>query len=362
MSISGGPSAVNMLRTALPSRKQTLTLDACIHGDSESLDRWLSHFGTERETLQTLGRSAERLRRLLSLLYLRIREHDIGLDKTVVTYLRVARVREQLRTEAVQQACNRVLTTVCNSGATPIVLKGVALAETAYPDPSTRHCHDLDLLLPHDAIGPAVTELLRTGFGRIESPPSASVESVWVADRSGFPIGIHASLHRVGAWNALMPGAVSRSVARNISGVAVRILSPVDALLHVCCSGLAAGSWFSPCWAADASFLIEKNGGAIDWNDLVEKARAGNQAKAAAVAFEYLKSELRAAIPAWVIDALRASSMTSVEIDSLWAALLLSVRERKLGFIRRCGNPVEGAHAAWWLLTRRQETRETVNA
>jgi hypothetical protein len=295
-------------------------------------------------------------------LYVRIRERDIAFDKAVVTYLRAARVREQLRTEAVQQVCSNALTIIGNTGATPIVLKGVAMAETVYPEPSTRHCHDLDILLTHDGFDSAVAALSRAGFARVESPPSASVESVWMVDGSRFPLGLHASLYRVAAWNAASLDVMSESVVSTITGVEARVLTPGDSLLHVCCSGLAAGSWFSPCWTADACFLLRKHGDAIDWSELVERAQSASQAHATAIAFDYLNGELRAGIPDWVISALHASPMTSVEVDTLWSAALLSVRGRKLGFMRRSTTPVDGAHAAWWLLTRSHQTVGRPNA
>jgi hypothetical protein len=183
-----------------------------------------------------------------------------------------------------------------------------------------------------------------------------------MVDRSRFPIGLHASLYRVAAWNAASLDVMSKSVISTITGVEARVLAPGDSLLHVCCSGLAAGSWFSPCWTADACFLLRKHGDAIDWSELVERAQSASQAHATAIAFDYLNGELRTGISDWVISALHASPMTSVEVDALWSAALLSVRGRKLGLIGRSTTPVDGAYAAWWLLTRSHQTVGSANA
>ena len=59
-------------------------------------------------------------------------------------------------------------------------------------------------------------------------------------------------------------------------------------------------------WIGDAALLIDAAGGAIDWPRLVARARDRDVTVAAAAALAVLGEEVGAAVPDWVVAALRA--------------------------------------------------------
>lgn len=344
--------ATRLLQSALPSALQTVALKVCLHADAPAFEDWRQQIGTAGEARYVLGGRTERLRRLLSLLYVRFQQSDFVLDKSLTTYLRTARARERLRTESVRQICQDALTHMRTAGVVPIVLKGMAVAETVYPDPATRHCHDLDLLLPSAQIPAAASALIDAGYQLLTPPWGASNTSRWFSHSSAFQIGLHSSPYRVAAWNNDTDRVIERSVPASICGCTVRILSPPDALVHICCSGLSAGSSHSPCWAADGWFLLQRARENFDWHALVANACASDRYRVVLVGLDYLTRELRAPIPESALHELRSIPLRQAAIDSMLGAALLSVRASPLGLVRRASSPADVARTAWWLLAR----------
>lgn len=352
-----GASTMRLLRPSLPSPVQTAALKVCLHGDAKAFEEWRRLIGMTANAREILGARSGGLRRLLSLAYGRFRESEVTLDRSLLTYLRTARVREQLRTESVRQICKRVLDTLGAAGLSPVVLKGVALAETVYPDPASRHCHDLDLLVSSRELDSASTALREIGFRTLTMPRSR--DSVWLVDDSAFPIGLHSSLYRVPLWNDRRRRYMDAAMVKSIAGTPAKVLAPVDALLHTCCNGLS-GSHGSPCWVADAWFLLAENPG-IDWDLLVEIAQRDHQAQTVRIAFECLASALDAPIPERVLEALRRSPLLDHEIDSIRRAALLSVHGSRLGLMRRARRPDDVAQVVWWLTFREDDTPRDAN-
>lgn len=346
--------ATRLLRRALPSPLQTVALDVCTNADTAAFDNWRRHIGTTAESRRILGHSSERLRRLLSLIYVRFQEHGVVVDRSLTTYLRLARAREQLRTESVQQICEKVLRDLSSDGISPIVIGGMAVAETVYPDPAARHCHDLDLLLPTEQMDAASGILARSGF-RPTTRTGASASSRWHIHSSKFPIGLHSSPYRVYAWNSDARELIRRSRPASIAGCGVRVLSVEDELMHICCSGLAAGRRHSPCWPADAWFLISRSRTEVDWDAFVAIARTTDRAPAVLIALEYLERELRTAIPGGVLQQLSSTPPRNAGIEAMAAAALVGNYGRRLGLIRRSGKPADMARTTMWAMRARLE-------
>lgn len=344
--------ATRLLQTALPSSLQTVALDVCVNADVAAFEKWQRQIGTTAESRYILGHRSERLRRLLSLLYLRFQEGGVEVDKSLMTYLRTARARERLRTESVRQICEAVLASLLRTGISPIVVRGMAVAETVYPDPATRHCHDLDLLLPFEQMSAASGILAESGY-RGATRAGASASSRWHSHSSGFQVGLHSSPYRVHAWNTDTRAMIERSVPASIAGCIVRILSAEDELVHICGNGLIAGSRHSPCWAADAWFLIRYSGADFDWNAFVAGALASDRLPAMLIAIEYLVNELRTPIPAKVLHELRSIPPQQAGIEAMAAASLLSAYGSKLGLIRRSGRPADVGRTMLWAMRTR---------
>lgn len=148
---------------------------------------------------------------------------------------------EQLRREALlwDLERDRVLHALSRRGVTPLLLKGSALRERVYDDPSERSMGDLDLLVASEEIERSMAALREAGYA------SDSEELLDAYRRHHFhhvlrhPRGFIVELH----WALTDPGSTvplneKQFVARaSMSGrgnnVPVRVPSPEDLLLHV---------------------------------------------------------------------------------------------------------------------------------
>ncbi len=174
----------------------------------------------------------------------------------------------------------RILRRFEGEGLPVIPLKGLALGETLYPDPALRPSSDLDLLLRPETLLP-VDELLQSlGYRRLPDAHSWDFDIAY--DRATLyegPSGVRVDLHwglvsdpRY-SWNERDGLAVwDRAVRIRVAGEEALGLCPEDLLLYLALHlavhhGLAGLLWY---W--DLFLLINRWGGALDWQAVVERA------------------------------------------------------------------------------------------
>lgn len=104
--------------------------------------------------------------------------------------LRLASLREDLRHGAMSQVARTAIASLDAAGLAPIACGGFAIADTAYPTPSRRHCHDIDLLVAGADTAAADSALRAAGFARL--PGSATA---WCTAR-GALLSLHGSPFR----------------------------------------------------------------------------------------------------------------------------------------------------------------------
>ncbi len=159
-----------------------------------------------------------------------------------------------------------------------IPLKGLALAETLYPDPVLRPSRDVDLLVHPDTVL-TVDELLQgRGYRRLADGHSWRFDLAY--DRATLyegPGGVHVDLH----WSLLSdPRYVwnesgglevwDRAIRIRVAGEPALSLCPEDLLLYLAVHlavhhGLAGLLWY---W--DIALLLDQ--GTLDWDVLVARA------------------------------------------------------------------------------------------
>jgi hypothetical protein len=120
------------------------------------------------------------------------------------------------------------------------VLKGLAWAHTAYPDPSWRGSGDVDLLVANDDWYRAVRELEDDGAHRVLPEVRPGFDRRFGKDatlrsRAGWEIDLHRLLAAgpFGLWVDLAQLLV-RSARVTIGGSVLPVLDPEAALLHAC--------------------------------------------------------------------------------------------------------------------------------
>ena len=184
-----------------------------------------------------------------------------------------APVREALREAALRGAAqglqiSRDLTTVLEGlgreGIATIALKGAHLAHLVYPSVGLRMMCDLDVLVPRAELARAAGVLAGLGYLRqyqdVEDVDYARHHHLRPMARPG---GIRVELH----WNIVRPTPLvkvepgelwERARPATIAGVATRVLSPEDLVLHLCLH-TSLGHKFSEglrtCW--DLSEVID---------------------------------------------------------------------------------------------------------
>lgn len=159
------------------------------------------------------------------------------------------------------------------AGLRPIVLKGGALAYTAYPNPQYRTLADIDLLLEPGDLDCGHAALIGGGFevadvgtpiGHHHLPPYLS------PDRK-FAVELHAHLVNNGSPYALsLAPLAGRARVDQLGPRSAHVLSPADMLFHVCIH-LAYGhryQWYPVRTLADI-LAITTTSTDVDWDLLI---------------------------------------------------------------------------------------------
>ena len=160
-------------------------------------------------------------------------------------------------------------------------------------------------------------------------------QAVEVLERNGWKLNIAAQIEIIlrtrHAWECLHPGGRKLdlhwsplpqptgeqpfwddAIALEIGGTQTRALCPEDQLLHLCVHGV---SWNmrTPYWAADAVMLMRSRRGNLDWQRLVERARANELSLPLEHGLRFLGDEFELDIPSIVLEQLSAAPRSRSE-------------------------------------------------
>lgn len=150
------------------------------------------------------------MRGQLPLMYANVSDQLSAAPLPCRPYLKTATLREKKRYD-VYLSCLTDALTVLNRVNLPFcVVKGVAAANTVYPQPFLRHCHDLDLVVSAQHVGNFVDALQNAGFD-LKTGHHPATSSIRLDHPVGLPVMLHtqpvAVDHRLDVdW--MMEGAV----------------------------------------------------------------------------------------------------------------------------------------------------------
>ena len=226
-----------------------------------------------------------------------------GVDSLRV--LRMAAARERVRYETVRRLARGLLASLTDRGVDAILLRGIVLAETVYPEPFRRHTHDLDLFVSPSGMQRAEDAARAAGFTERADDPDRLPGGTRLVHPSGLPVEIHASLFLDPYYAAELPGMSARAERRALLGEHVRTLGAADQLLHICGGASQSPVRGSLRWVTDAWLLIDR-GPAIDWEVVVSGAASARLSLPVSAMLRYLAEELESPIPATVLDRLDA--------------------------------------------------------
>ena len=163
-----------------------------------------------------------------------------------------------------------------------IVLKGMALAYIAYPDPYCRSMSDVDLLVRLADLEKAAELVRSLGFRESTEvdlmerfrPAAESRDCFALMSSDGqVQIEIHGSLPSLAQFGIDSDSLWERSLLATLGGVQVGVLCPESFLQHIC---LHIGPYHhylgSLQGLLDVRFYLEKNGKEADWGALTERS------------------------------------------------------------------------------------------
>lgn len=147
-----------------------------------------------------------------------------------------------------------LLTALVDAGATPVVMRGLWLGETLYPDPGLRPHTDVDLLIPLDRLNQAIEALAQLGYTPLDRLPvdtdrlqrqelrgmHADFRGVCrpAAGRLELSVDLHYALavvaHGWWPWKPEPAEFYRRSLPWTLHGVPVRCQDSSMALLGLC--------------------------------------------------------------------------------------------------------------------------------
>jgi hypothetical protein len=194
----------------------------------------------------------------------------------------------------------------------PVVLKGAALANTAYRRPGHRLFGDLDLLIGTEHIQRAEAALFQRGFQRaIVSMPAGHHHLPPVITPDGrFRVELHTGLVEEASPYAIDAAElIARSDVHYLAGRRARVLVPEDNLLHICVH-LAYGhryDWFPLRALTDVLAITLAH--SIDWPRFVASVIRSRAAGAVYWPLRLSRQWLEAPIPDAVLARLAPSAV-----------------------------------------------------
>ena len=330
------PPVLDALSVVLPTAEETSLLRVCLSSDERSRQSWAQWQRLRTDGANSFLGDSPSVKKLWPLVYEAVRRYGLEVDKESQTYLRSARLKEELRINIFRRVCVEVLQLLQKGNVPTIVLKGVALAETVYNSPVLRHCHDIDLLIEYEDLNRAEMLLRSIGFKRVDQTPDPEGDDCKLEHESGLLLELHSRLFDTTLCKERLSEVWGRSKSCVIAGVQARILSPADNLFHVCGHAFYSSSRQSLQWVCDASLIIDRHRD-LNWGLLLDCAERTHLALPLAVTLGYLAENLNVPVPATFLDSLfaAAAKITGIERELTFFRARTSSQEGLGKFLRK---------------------------
>jgi hypothetical protein len=345
------PPLADTLTILLPDAATTALLRACLREDGgEAAREWAGQMGSALGPDEIFA-ARPALRRLYPVLHDALTRASATVHARPLAVLRAGTIWEEMRTARIREILAAALPALEKAGVAPVVLKGVALAETVYP-PAMRHCHDIDLLVSARDMGRAIDVLCALGFSLEDSRPRARDGTAALLHGDGLPIKLHTQLS-AGLRSPLQQAMVERGRDVAIEGAKARILNPVDTLFQICARAADGNAGQSVMWTVDATLLLRAYGPTPgEWDWFVDAAVTSDLALPIHVLLRHLDQEIGAAIPERVLETLRvrAGHASWAAKDAILAAARRGARGRLTDMVARSGWRSRLAIARWMIL------------
>lgn len=294
---------------------QNSLLKACLAPADEVETHWRAW--RERIDIDHLDEASNRM---LPLLFRRlesacIADPDMGRLRGIYRY-------HWCRNQLLLAELKRLLSALRDRGVDVMLLKGSALVHRYYRDPGLRPMSDLDIMVRPADMGAVFTLLRERGWqpsGQANLSEAGTRRHIHAVDfrHHGNGRTTEIDVHWTPLHRSTWPGAETdfwtQSVVTQVDGIACRVLSPTDQLLHICLHG---GAWnvMPPFrWVADACHILRDDAAAIDWARLIRDARRHRSHVMLREALHFLRQTFAAPIPDEVLRQLDATRPSPAE-------------------------------------------------
>ena len=207
-----------------------------------------------------------------------------------------------------------------DAGIDVLLIKGAALIQIPGVEGRLRMMDDLDVLVHRQDVPAAVRVLPEAGF-RAHVRPSSDAELLRLLPQlHALPFGdqgteidlhwhaLHANRHPDldrSWWDHAVPG--------RLLDVATRAAAPSDVLVQSIAHGSRWVQDAAPRWVVDVTMLLRAAGDDLDWDRVVDRARATRLASVVADALDYVAEATGLHAPPEAVAALRATPVPLVE-------------------------------------------------
>ena len=238
-----------------------------------------------------------------------------GLRDPVTEQLTAVRERIASSNRILFDAGRRLLLALREAGIETMLLKGGALAEAFYRDPSLRSMGDLDVLVPTAQAQRALDVLRGAGWAPKTAITPGFIRAQHATDIVTGDGSVRCDLHWHVYWECCQPDADEElwaaSVSLDFAGVPTRMLGPADQLLHLCVHGSRRARRPTLRWIPDAFYVLRTGG--IDWSRLLAQAERRRFVLRAGTMLAYLRDAFTAPVPGQALARLEAMPVSRLE-------------------------------------------------
>jgi hypothetical protein len=297
---------LQILSAMMPMHEQTLLLRASLMSGDACRNAWNEWKDLAVNPKDAMAADRWSVKRLLPALYIALRDNEAEVDPELGPYLKLAYVREQMRSRTYYRIANEILSALTSAEVPFVMLRGGALAATVYPDPAVRHCHDIALLVRDNDVGRARDAILKTGRTTIPWNPEDGGPAAILRDETTLPIELHTRLLNPPYYRLDWDAVWARCNTVKIGCTETKVLCLEDALIHVCAHASYSEARWSMRWVADAWHIIRQGG--VNWDAVLQRSVEARVELPLYAALQYLANALGASIPADVIRALEKAA------------------------------------------------------
>ena len=287
--------------TMIPGPTTSLLLQSALLSDEivkDSWERYLYKIGDLRSYLK----KNHGIKGILPLLYYSLQKSGVSLDKNTNTLLKTAYLSEHTRYEYYLKVCDEIFTCLFNHSLPFLVVKGMAASHLAYPKPTTRHCHDLDIFLNKENIADAANSLHILGL--LEKPDIRRPRlDLLFIHPSGFPIELHNKLFYLNYYSICEKEIWGNQESIIMGNHCLQTTSPEMTIIHTCVHASYCRSSLSLRWICDVYFLIKTC--KPRWDKIIELVVDSHSALPLLHVFRYMADELHVPIPRKIIITLQ---------------------------------------------------------